>query len=115
MKKNKKSGILTLHYKLVKYENKKKSCISDPNDVRRKPYECKMCGKRFGLHNNLAKHKRTHLGIVLGSAEKKEAISEKDDPRRKRDKPVKCDVCQKILSGRDALKMHKLIHLGIIN
>lgn len=55
-----------------------------------KPYECKLCLKKFTTTNNLKDHLRVHT----------------------REKPFICDVCQKAFGRRSALSEHYIIHTG---
>ncbi|XP_037819013.1 zinc finger protein 135 isoform X2 [Lucilia sericata] len=55
-----------------------------------KPYQCKICQKRFPQLSTLHNHERTHI-----------------DP-----KPYKCDTCEKSFSQLATLANHKKIHSG---
>ena len=57
---------------------------------RKKPFECKECGKCFRREGTLQKHKRTHTGV----------------------KPVECKVCGKCFKRKGHLSQHKRIHTG---
>ena len=57
---------------------------------RKKPFECKECGKCFRRKGTLQKHKRTHTGV----------------------KPVECKVCGKCFKQKGHLSQHKRTHTG---
>ncbi|GFS13761.1 zinc finger protein 91 [Elysia marginata] len=55
-----------------------------------KPWKCDVCGKGFGLKQNLSRHKRVHSG----------------------EKPYKCNVCGKAFNQSSTLSSHNRIHSG---
>ncbi|XP_069819978.1 oocyte zinc finger protein XlCOF22-like [Dendropsophus ebraccatus] len=63
-----------------------------PSDssLRKKPYSCSECGRRFTMKSNLLRHLRTHT----------------------QERPFSCLVCGKCCSQKSDLIRHQRIHIG---
>lgn len=53
-----------------------------------RPFQCDICGKRFGLEWNMKLHRRIHSG----------------------ERPFKCDTCGKAFAQRSNYKLHQQQH-----
>jgi len=62
-----------------------RSRVAGPGEVRLKPHQCKVCGKRFSKHAGVKRHMRSHTG----------------------ERPFKCNMCDKAFRQSAHLTAHK--------
>ena len=86
--------------------------------VEEKPFVCKVCREAFCTAEELAHHKKIHVGSkrFVCTMCRKSFKSRRDLLRHKRshtgDKPFVCNVCKKGFSDSAHLKTHSMIHTG---
>ena len=81
-----------------------------------RPFECEVCGVKFTLKNNLAKHMNRHTQKKIWKCEHcKKTFLQRDQLIahlivHKGDKPFPCEVCGKAFARKTNLKEHMITH-----